>query len=57
MQLVIQTADLLLQVTQLVRLRVRVRGGGEIALLLLFELSCQLEDFLMLLILGLVIDR
>lgn len=56
-QIVIQTARLLLQIVQLVRLRVRIGRGSEVRLLLLFELRGQLEDFLVLLLLRLVADR
>ena len=57
MQGVFEAALLLAQIVQLGRLLVRGRRGHEISLLLVFQLRVQLEDFLVLLVLSLIILR
>mmetsp|Transcript_7193 Transcript_7193/g.10037 ORF Transcript_7193/g.10037 Transcript_7193/m.10037 type:complete len:246 (-) Transcript_7193:1035-1772(-) len=54
---VLEAALLLTQVVQLRRFLIRRRGRDEIALLLVLELRCQLEDLLILVILRLVALR
>ena len=55
-QVVVKAAHLLVQVVQLVGLVIGLGRGREVALFLLLELRSQLEDFLVLLVLGLVAD-
>lgn len=55
-QSVVQTADLLIQTVDLLSLGVRVRHRGEVLSFLLLQLGSELEDLLVLLALGLVVD-
>lgn len=57
MQRVVKTTLLLTRIVQLSRLLVRLRRGHEVARLLILKLCSQLEDFLMLLVLGLIVLR